>query len=310
MKQSSMLSGSSVSSRQPRLALRLLLATSALLVLAAGSLLWLRHFKVQAQTAQAAAAAADEGLWEVTGGRTASEAAAQGLPAGAPLFRLNEASLQQVLARTSRQRTGRLGAEHPLLALPLPDGRLTRFRIAQAPVVRDEAVGAPEVQAYRGEGLDDPRLTLRFTWSAQGLHALLTDGAELMAVQPAPPGARAEYVSYASGTYLAAAAAARCLVNESKIVRRIQPAHAVNSAVGAVFRDYEVAIAATGEYTSFYGQGNVTNTLNSLSTWISHLSLIFERELAINLFFVPSSQIIYTSHGHNLSFFESLELQC
>jgi hypothetical protein len=298
MQRGLMLIGRSVSGCRAWTASRWLWSVLLLMTLATGGMTWRMISGVSAQAVPALSTVSNGEIWEVSALRAEAAATTPGTPLGIRQFRLNEVALQQVLARTRSQRAGRLGAEHPLLTLPLPDGRFTRFRIAQAPVVRETDASTAEVQTYRGEGVDNPLLTLRFSWSAQGLQALLTDGIELIAIQPAKAGQREEYISYASRDYAAAAATARCLVDERKIVRRISPSQAVNSAVGAQFRDYDIALATTGEYAAAYGSGTVSGTRATLITWVNHLTLLFERELAIGLILVDSSLndlVIYTN---------------
>ena len=69
----------------------------------------------------------------------------------------------------------------------------------------------------------------------------------------------------------------------------LQPAH------GAALRTYQLAVAATGEYTESYG-GTVSGAMNAIVTTINRVNGIYERDLAVRMILVANnSSIVYTN---------------
>lgn len=291
---------------------RLVLGVVLLFVLAGFGIVL--RFGFGASAAQQGDKSADS-IWQKTKTLAGQWVGRSGAPESAVVFRLDESALRLVLAQAPFEETrgdngtngnnGKDGSEigkeaessAALLWLPMPKGEFARFRIVEAPVMKPElAAQFPDLKSYRGWGVDNPLLTMRCDLSPLGFHATVTDGAELMVIHPVTQNDREHYVSYSSRNYAVAADAAMCLVNESKVIRKITPVNSRNSSVGTEFRDYDIAIATTGEYAQDYGGGTVNGTMSSVNSWLTQLNLIYERELSIWLVLVGNnSQVIYTN---------------
>jgi hypothetical protein len=176
---------------------------------------------------------------------------------------------------------------------------LAHFRIQDSPVMEPAlAAQFPEIKSYRGKGTEKAAMAMRCIWSPRGLHAFLTDGVETISIHPARWNNINYYVSYYGKDYATAAQEARCLVNDARIVSRFVPSHSINSSVGSTLRTYRIAIATTQEYTNApnLGGGTVASTITSLSTWLSAVNMIYEKELSIRLNLIANNQsVIYQS---------------
>ena len=246
-----------------------------------------------------------DGVWQRTRTVAREWAGRSGVPESAVVFRLDESALRQALRGTEGRREGETEGQRDRgnegasveLWLPMSGGEFARFRVIEAPVMKPElAEQFPKIKSYRGWGMDDGRLTMRCDLSPLGFHAAVTDGTELMAIHPVQQDDREHYVSYSSRSYAAAADAALCLVNESKVIRKITPVNSRNSSVGTHFRDYDIAIATTGEYAQAYGGGTVNGTLSSLTSWLTPLNVIYDRELSIGIVLTANNDsVIYTN---------------
>ena len=243
-----------------------------------------------------------DSIWQRTERKAEALRLARGVPKGGLVWRLEELVLQRLL-RGDGETSGRgdrvkEGSE-AILSLPMPNGSLARFWVVESPVMGAElAARFPEIKSYRGWGVDNPALTMRCDLSLLGFHAMITDGAELIAIHPVSRDDKEHYVSYAGKDYRVAAEEARCLVNDAKVRRRITPLHSVNSSVGEKFRDYDIAIVTTGEYALAYGGSpyQEVNVIGSLNTWVNELNLIFDRELAIRFNLADGNEeLIYTN---------------
>jgi hypothetical protein len=64
---------------------------------------------------------------------------------------------------------------------------------------------------------------------------------------------------------------------------------------GDQLRTYRIAIAATGEYTTFHG-GTVNSALSAIATTLNRVNQIYERDLAVRMVLVANNdQIVYTN---------------
>jgi hypothetical protein len=259
-----------------------------------------------------AAGGSDEGVWESTGKQAKDLHSIDELPAEARVLRLNEEPLNQVLNGALTEGDNGLEEAGSVLSLPMPDGSFARFRIQESPVMEPAlAARHPEIKSYRGWGIDNRLLTMRCDWSPRGFYALVTDGAEMVTIQPVSSkgkssktdrpdrgergaGAADEYVSYYGRDYAAIARKVRCSVTEADIVGGFAAAHAairagrladlasgagsVNYSVGDKLVTYRIAIATTQEFRNAYGGG-----MANVNTWLNAVNVIYNRELSIHL---------------------------
>ncbi len=217
-----------------------------------------------------------------------------GVPAQSRTLRLNRAALAELLNRAPSE-FKRDDGEPVLLALPKPDGPLVRFRIENSPVLApDLASQHPEISSYRGQGVDDPALTMRCDLSPNGFHALILFGGQTINVHPAGSADDSVYVSYFGSDVQDSEA--QCLVKD---IHAINPGTArigaPQVAVGPTLRTYRIAIAATWEYCNSYGSGTTAGTVASINTWLNGANAVYERELAIHLNLVNDTDVIYST---------------
>ncbi|MEP7342896.1 MAG: reprolysin-like metallopeptidase [Acidobacteriota bacterium] len=213
------------------------------------------------------------------------------------VFQLNRDGLEAALRSAPMEGVGKLANSPAVLTLPMPDGKLMQFRIEESPVMEPGlAARFPEVKSYRGQGLDDPAMTMRCDLSPQGFHALVLSVSQTIYIHPAnaAAGDSAAYaIDSGSGDQ---DKQTQCLVED---VHKVNPGHSrtisPEVAVGSTLRTYRIAIAATWEYCNAYGGGTNAGTVASLNTWLNGANAVYERELAVHLNLVNDTDIFYTT---------------
>lgn len=218
-----------------------------------------------------------------------AERLAHGVAGDTPVWRLNQVALQALLQRAPLEVQGALADSQAILPLPLPDGRIAHFRLAESPLLEPAlAAQFAAIKSYRGQALDVPGLTMRAAWSPAGLHATLLASGDIISVLPAPEDA----TLYFSRAGAVEAGAFSCLAKDGQ---QLTAALAPAVAVGDQLRTFRIAIAATWEYANAFGGGTNAGTLASINTWLNSLNAIYERELSVRLTLASGTSVLYTN---------------
>jgi hypothetical protein len=129
----------------------------------------------EAQSVSAPGPASREAVWE-----TISESDVPGptrrtnIVGRHAVLRLNKGALDKLLAPAPLENTAAAAGAAVIISLPLPDGRFSRFRVEESPMLAPELAAAfPDFKTYRGLGLDDPTASARFGWTDAGFHAVI-----------------------------------------------------------------------------------------------------------------------------------------
>ncbi len=228
----------------------------------------------------------DTPLWQPL---ARAERLARGVAGETLVWQLNAAALRQLLAGAPLESTGAVADSQTILPLPLPDGRIAHFRIAESPLFEPAlAARFPEIKSYRGQALDVPGLTLRAAWSPLGFHATLLVGGEAIILLPM----HNDPTLYFSQAGAAETGTFACLAQDTK---QLLGARAPDVAVGDQLRTYRLAIAATWEYANAFGGGTNAGTLASINAWLNGLNAIYERELSVRLTLASGTNVLYTT---------------
>ena len=242
------------------------------------------------------------------------------LPVSYRTLRFDLESLRSELAAVPHEDAVRISDSEFVIALPLPDGSSEQFRIVEAPVMAPAlAARYPEIRAYAGQGIDDPTATLRFDVSPRGFHGAVISSSGSYYIDPhAQEGSKAvgstTYLSYwkkdfdktNTKVFKELSPAGRGDFTDPKwndVVRRKLSAADVRTkeamrrqktTSGTKLRTYRLALAATGEYTTYHG-GTVAGALAAMNTTMVRVNGIYERDVAIRMVLVENTDsLIYS----------------
>ena len=240
-------------------------------------------------------------------------------PTRAESFTINQRLLDRVLANAPLEFTPQANAAPLAFSLPRPDGTFEQFALVNAPIA-DPVLAAqfPDIQTYRGQGIDDPTETVRLDVTPLGFHAQVLSTAGAYYIDPAVNLSTAQYLSYykrdlppsqpfeffenstedaAPGTALKGGNPLTLAAPPSltpQVTPAVEPASAGRS-TGSILRTYRLAVAADGEYSQFFG-GTVAKALAAVMTTVNRVVGIYETELAVRMVLVANeASIIFTN---------------
>lgn len=221
---------------------------------------------------------------------------------------LNENAQRKLLRHAPMEFSKAAERNQVVMTLPMPDGKLARFRVEESPVMAPRLAAIfPKIKTYRGQGLDDPTATTRFDVTPAGFHAIVLSATGTVIIEPGKGGrgGRArQYVSYDqrdalrnTGPFHCVDPNARQSLTQPQSLPLLRSFSATPAAtIGATLRTYRLALAATAEYTQTYGGGTIAGALSALTTTVNGVAAIYERDLAIRLMLVDNeTSIIFTN---------------
>lgn len=205
-------------------------------------------------------------------------------------FALDVASLGERLAAAPAADARTPGL---MLELPRPDGGFEVFEVRQSEVLAPElAARFPEIRTYRGESRDAPHVAIRMELGPAGFGAMIFDPAGVRLIARDGP----HYVSFLRARR-PNFSPFRCGVDgdgldlDAHLARAADPGTAIPAATGPTRRSYRTAIAATGEFTQFWG-GTVAGGLNGVVQAVNRVNQIFEVDLGVRLVLVANNDLV------------------
>ncbi len=180
------------------------------------------------------------------------------------------------------------------IQLPLPDGSLQAFDIANSPIMEAGlAQKYPHFQTYAGYAVANKSMSMRCGWTSQGFHAFMLSSEGDIYILPTEKedlyiiyygkheigGTKPEHMCGFAGM-------------ETQSYKNDTSYEALQS--GDQLRLIRTAIATTGEYTEERANGNIENGLASVVRITNNMNAIFERDVAARLLLVDDNdRLIY-----------------
>jgi len=247
---------------------------------------------------------ATAGLWSEPPATPAGLAARASMPTAYRVVTLDAAMFQMLAGGAPREGDTQARASDVIVPLPLPDGGVARYRIVETPVMAPElAAMFPEIRTWAGEDVDDPASTIRLDWTPHGLHAMVLSPARgRIFVNPLGLADARNYMSFYTRDYVAPSGTRTRQMppidpdgaTAARIAKRIAARDTAEKPSGTKRRTYRLAVAATTEYTAFFG-GTVSKGLAAIVTAINRINGIYEQEIAVRMMLVANNYLlVYT----------------
>ncbi len=230
------------------------------------------------------------------------------IPERYEIFDLNEAALETILSQAPSEFSSQVEGSTAVVPLPLPDGTYLDFRLAKSSsMVPEMAQKYPMIQSYSAQGVTDPTLTARLTWTPNGLYAAINDRSVVYMVAPYSFDEQVHHMSFLESDFVDQAAISPYDDLTDSHESGFSPLEAgyVSPALqestvystGNVLRIYKAAIATTDEYGQANG-GTIESVLSAVVSWLDWTNVVFERELAVRFVLAPNSdQVMYLGPG-------------
>ncbi len=223
------------------------------------------------------------------------------------VLKLDVASIKSFLNRTPLEFTTAAKSANTVLELPMPDGTFEEFVIAESPMMEAElAQKFPEIKTYSGYSLKNPAATVRLDFTPRGFHAMVLSPEGTFFIDPYSIATVEYYISYDKKDFVSKKSFT-CGVDQIKQPSIDSPnaptqnkktsiPTGVNTPLGdGLLRNYRLALAATGEYTTFHG-GTVAGALAAQVTTMNRVNGVFLRDLAVKMTIVANNNlVIYTN---------------
>lgn len=256
----------------------------------------------------------DGGLWQdVAEGSIALTGQRVIIPAAYRTVQLNKTALAQLLGQAPLEFTAAAKTTATILAVPMPDGKTSRFRIENSPIMEPKlAAHYPEWKTFRGQGIDDPTATARFGITNAGFHAIILSAGDTVYIDPYAKGDTVNYISYFKRN-MRGDKRFEChlgdLSNKSGATgASADGTDATLAATGVqqagTLRTYRLALAVTGEYVDRFApltdldsdEVRKDKAFAAMVATMNRVNGVYERELSVRMVFVNGERdLIFTN---------------
>ena len=217
------------------------------------------------------------------------------LPSNYQLFQTNLNEFKNQLQNAPNDLTS--SKSTIVITLPNTDGDLEHFQVYNSSMMEEQlAKKYPEIKTYSGKGVEDKSASIRLSITPYGLHVIKVSGtSETMLIDTFTKDLN-NFIVY-NKNEVTNLKRFECLTG-NKISTNDDLNKLKNSATplnsDSKFRIYRLAVAATGEYTAFFG-GTVPQALAAIVVTVNRVNLLYERDLSVRLVLVDNTDLlIYT----------------
>jgi len=214
-------------------------------------------------------------------------------------IKLNVEEMQSFLSGAPLEFSNATRSTVFILDLPMPNGTMQKFSIVESPIMAPElAAKYPEIRTYIGKGIDDPLANVRFDFTLHGFHAMILSPEGNVFIDPYSLGDVQNYISYYTKDFTKIGTTFECEVfsdesrlNELNYLRESM----ILTPTGPQLRTYRLALACTGEYTSFFG-GTVPLAMAAIVTSVNRVNGVYEKEVAVRMVLVANNDtLVFTN---------------
>ncbi|MDO9595781.1 MAG: M12 family metallo-peptidase, partial [Lutibacter sp.] len=220
-------------------------------------------------------------------------------------YQLNVNQLKSKLSKAPKRKEN-LEKSTTVLSFPNEKGKLEKYQVFEASILDENLQKQyPNIRSYVGKGIDNPGSTIRFSVTPHGLHAMVLGNAEgSVFIDPTTENGDS-YIVYSSKN-LPSIEPFECKFDEVNTVQKTTASTAAAKAENAndgKLRTFRLAIATTGEYSTFHlNRQNISPSatvevkkaavLSAIVTTMTRVNGIFERDVALTMKLVANNTAV------------------
>ena len=183
-----------------------------------------------------------------------------------------------------------------MLDLPMPDGTSQRFSVWRTQVMAAQlAARYPGIRSYVARSVEHPEVEARLDDSPHGFSAMIRGPDGVTMLQPVALGEGSRYISFRRDALGNSSDPFRCLLDAFSGSASRASSPIAQTTTGANVRTYRLALAATGEYTQFFG-GTKADGMAAIVQAVNRINGIYLTEFAVQFQLVNNNDnLVYTN---------------
>lgn len=210
---------------------------------------------------------------------------------------LNKSELANILNSAPDEKNTLVKNSNTIILLPMPNGTMGRFRIVESSIMEPELQAKyPDIRTYLGQGIDDPYAVVRFDNTPLGFHAMILSPFGTVFIDPFSMNETDHYISYYKDDFRSTVDKKFTCLTQTKDNQDVYSNNPISYRTGEQLRTYRLAVAATGEYTAFFG-GTVPLALAGIVTSVNRITGVYETELSVRLILIATESLIIYTNG-------------
>ncbi len=218
------------------------------------------------------------------------------LPRQYRTIKTNLNGIQSDLSAAPFEFTDRAVNSPVIIELPLPDGGMSKFFVTEYSMMEPGlSAKFPDYKTYNLKGIDDPYAAGKMDLTIAGLHAMVLSANGSYFIDPYSSEEKEIYISYYKKDFVSNQPF-DCQVEENTEADLKDPNLLRGFfSSGPQLRSYRLAMAATGEYTAYFG-GTVAAGMAAIVTAMNRVNGVYEREMSVRMTLIANNDlIVYTN---------------
>lgn len=210
--------------------------------------------------------------------------------------KVNYTELKSNLQASPFEFTDRAVNSPNIIELPLPNGGTSKFYVTEYSMMEPGlSAKFPEFKTYSIKGIDDPYAAGKIDITLTGFHAMVLTPNGSYFIDPYSSDEKEIYISYFKKDFVSNKPF-DCQVEEN-VNQEPKENNLLRGffSSGPQLRTYRLAMAATGEYTAYFG-GTVAGGMAAIVTAMNRINGVYEKEMAVRMSLVSNNDlIVYTN---------------
>ncbi|WP_268848180.1 reprolysin-like metallopeptidase [Flavobacterium aestivum] len=208
-------------------------------------------------------------------------------------FKLNETEFKQKLTTLHSKTSADKGIS---VAIPNGDGKIEQFVVVESSNFAPELQAQyPEIRAYSGTGITDPKASIFFSVSPKGIQTMVLRGDSGSEFIESSADDKSLYVVLTSKNRSKAALPLNCKTVDVALNKDLVKKTSQIKSNNGVFKTMRLALSCTGEYAAYFG-GTVADALAGMNATMTRVNGVFNKDLALKLEIIANNNlIVYTN---------------